>query len=578
MAYQRVRPSNFKPARQRPEWFRPTRRLQPPSTVVSVTASVLSQQQLGGLAAAQLLLQDGVQPTATVGNGIVRNIPLTGGMVSSSNLGGTFLVDQSVRGGVVSGGILGGAFTLDVSPNNVTIPEARRDNLTHRPFMPLVVYGIDIEGVTDLMDNPLQSSSTFHIPLQSGDNFPVSGGFQIPIGGSFLLSANYLGISTGEFEKEGAQASYIGTLIQTSAGTKFFTFRKPRENEVVWYVKLTDETLDLTDSDGNTGTYPKTTDKGLFRFRNGVWESYRGIPERWYKQQDAVDLTDPDSAVEYFSRLISASYYQVGEDTEVIRRLLDSDNVPDRFIFDLGRVFDIGLRETDSEVVNRRRLRGVVDTNKRKGLPELVRDRLRQIGFVGYANVVWVNPIEGVSEDSEASISSHSISQTSISGGTQPSKPFSVWHKLEDAPFFIRQDARNRGVEDQIEEGSGQKGQDVLDKPPDWHPFTEEADFDSFPYVASSRLSLHLNFVNGKPLKVGVSPFPDVDDARQFKEDVARELAKDILPSHVDIRFWKTDIPQSDTPKTASDDVFIEFTGAVVGGVYSGSLLGGTIE
>lgn len=547
MGFQRVRPPSMRPVNLRPLNLRPTRLLTGPNTVVSVNAGVVSVSRLGGFAAAQLLFQAGISVGTTLGGGVVSSRFIRGGITSDPNLGGLFGISGVIRQGIRSNANLGGFFpTFTPSSTN---PEGRRTQIGHRPYMPLLVYGIGITDVSDLMNNPLQQSSEFHIPLESGDTFPVAGGFQIPNNGSFLLSEEYAPHG-GPFEQAGAQSSYVGTLFVSDTGQRKFIFRPPREDEVVWYIELRDETIDLPATDGSgTETYPLTIDHGLFRFRNGAWEPYRSVPERWYKGQDAIDLLDPDGAVEYYTRLMGASHFEQVEDAIDIRKLIDPDDVPDRFIFDLASVFDLALREQDGEAVNRRRLRGIIRTNRRKGLSGLIEDRLRQFGFIGYANVVWVNPTDSDN-----------------------------WEKFQNAPQRIQNDIQSRGLKSDIEAGSGQKGQDVLDKPFTFHPFSEEEQFDSFPYVASSRLSIHLRYPNGEPvLESQINP-------SELKERIARELIQDILPAPIDIRFWISDVASERKAAGVSDDIDVEFPVAttngaagIQGSIYVGTILGGSI-
>jgi len=396
-------------------------------------------------------------------------------------------------------------------------PEGRYATLGYRPGMPLIVYAIGVLSTQDI------ATGTFTIPIPAGAASPPDDGIQIPTGGSFLVDEAFIdAVSTG---LPSARSGYIGTKSITSTGAVSFTFRPPDVGEVVWYVSLTFsgatgfQAVDIVEGDGTVKTYPIPIDHGLYRWDGHAWRPYRSVPERTLDAQRVFEHLDPDGIYSYFARVVGAGYPMVSADSFGTLDLFDSRTSPERFLVEIARQYGMSFREDDTTEVKRRRLSSIVATARAHGLPSLVESRLADLGFSGFVNEVWVNT-------------------------AAPDN----WTDLTSAPAAIRADARARGIDDRIMAESGQKGQDILDKPVQWPmPPALFADHpaDGGPlYVLSSRVSVHVNHLDG-------SPIPDTPGLDAIKEDVARELMLDVLPMHVDIRYFVTGYPSDDTGETA---------------------------
>jgi hypothetical protein len=90
--------------------------------------------------------------------------------------------------------------------------EANYEATGVRTSLPLLVYALDVLVATD-------TSS-------------------VPVGGSFIMSASYVGSSGDHMYDSGAGPNTIGTVIQPPVGPSFFVFRPPVNEEVVWIVPL----------------------------------------------------------------------------------------------------------------------------------------------------------------------------------------------------------------------------------------------------------------------------------------------------------------------------------------------------
>ena len=328
----------------------------------------------------------------------------------------------------------------------------------------------------------------------------------VPLDGHFLVSVNFIPVGGDPFTDNGATPGAIGTRAIVSTGGEVLTFRPPLPNEIVWNIEI-----DANDV---------RTEKGFLRFSEdspATWKPYQTMPERWLNGQRVFDALDPDKVYDFYAKLVGATFSEWTLDNISLLDLIDPKTCPEDFLDLLAKQFDLTLVFADAVAVKRQRIKNAIATFKLKGLPSAVELKLRTLNFKGFANEIWVNPTD-----------------------------VDNWEAVADAPAAIQADIAARGLTDLIDPDSGTKGQDFFELP---HGYRNDEPMVHFP---SSRVTLHINNADGSPIDITL-PAEDLD---ALKRDVSNELLGDVLPAHVDIRFFATDIEVGD----AQDSVEIEDT------------------
>lgn len=233
-------------------------------------------------------------------------------------------------------------------------------------------------------------------------------------------------------------------------------------------------------------------DEQLYRFRpsndggQATWRLYVSLPERTLEGQYILSVFDPDGIYKYYARLWGSMYARWSYDNHVLLDQTDPARVSRHYIGALASQFGLVLPADDALAVKRAKTQSAVAAFKLKGTPQAVVLRLRALGFKGYANEVWVAP-EAVGNFQSAVLNI---------AGLPSSSPTGAGNTHREYPHGYRRD--------------------------------EPADG----YVPSSRVAVHINDNAGNPVAI----------TSAIKQQVAAELRRDVLPVHVDIRYFVTDV------------------------------------
>ena len=418
--------------------------------------------------------------------------------------------------------------------------EGRARELGYRPSTPLLVYSLDAEAPADTI------------------------AAVVPVDGYFLVSPTFDFLLGGTFAEAGARQDYIGQRKVPDTGPDFFIFRAPEAWEPVWYVD-------------NTGDEPFARD--FYRYEHDTWLRYRTKPQRSLDATRAFDILDPDGVYDYYARVVAACLVQWAYDNEYLLRFSDPNLCPLEFLPLLAANYGMTFTEEDTEQARRQKLKSAVPSYKLKGLGLAVAIRLNALGYSGYSHEIRVKPeavwgpgavndagatdttfITDLAEATDDFFNGQNIQfETgaltgemrkikSYSGATKTIEvvdPFSAapantdeftihgaWDDIANAPAYIQADAFARGNLFSIDPDSGEKGEAFYEIP---HGYTLAAPETFFP---SSRLVIHVNNPDGSALDEVAMTQAQIDE---MKERIARELIVDILPAHVDIRYFATD-------------------------------------
>lgn len=243
--------------------------------------------------------------------------------------------------------------------------------------------------------------------------------------------------------------------------------------------------------------------EATYRFRSDrdtgaeVWQRYRTMPERAGQGMRIFDLFDPDGIYPYFLKALGAIQAQMSYDNRVLLQQGDPDLVSQFYLPELAANYGLALNFDDTLPVRRAKTKNAVAVAKTKGMAEGVRLRLRSLGYTGHAAEIWVAPDNGGNFQSAAT----NANATPTSGPT----------------------------------GAGTATRE--------YPHGYRADDPSDGYFLSSRVAIHVNDGSGNPIAL----------TQDEKSRIARELGVDVLPAHVDIRWFATDVPAAVDGITVSD-------------------------
>lgn len=482
----------------------------------TVTAGVVQVQTLGGRLRWDAVESYGVTQVQTLGYtafGVAE--VFAAGITQTHTLGGTFVAGKSVIPSIYLKHRVVGRFAVD--PRFVSTPEGRYRKDGRRPALPLIVYAINIRSEFDATTPQAE----------------------IPNNGHFLVSPEFNRWHDPSFFAAGAAKNYIGTYVVPETNPPYYSFREPFEGEVVWYVNVTLDAKNLINAGTALYTEGQVTDRRLMRYANGAWSPYRSQAERSIEGDIANDVLDPDQINTYYARLVGAVQGQLAIDSQQVRSMLDTRSVPGRFLEYLADNLGFRFRDTSDPATQRRRLQAAVLNYKQKGMEALIQITLRELGYQGYSLEIWVDP---VATDN--------------------------WRDVADAPAAVQGDIADRGLTSLINPDNGEKGQDLIVKPHGWTSLDPE----DVGYYPSSRLAIVLRRRNGDPLPVNQSP----EALAAIASQISRELREDVLPAHVDVRFFVRDDDVS-TPETAEvSDAFVTFETEILdGGITQVQSLGG---
>ncbi len=404
------------------------------------------------------------------------------------------LSPSMLQGDILSQVGVVGTFRIDRNPTSDA--EGLRAELGFRPITPLVVNSITVETTTDVSDA------------------------MVPYGGCFLMDPDYVPAPGDGLYDYGALPGSIGMIVGSTPLVTHFTFRKPDDNEVVWFI----------DQEGTKGLYNLSldelyaltldelyallledvislqTDYGFYKWDGTLWQSYKSIPERAFEGMRLFEATDPDDVYLYYARLMGAVLHGLTRDATSFYDLRDPDRCPEDLLIALIAQTGMYYPADEGEAMRRRRVRTAVTRSRNAGLVSAVSVQLAILGYSGYTTEVWVDPTD-----------------------------VNNWTAIGDAPAATKADALARGVYNDIDPDSGEKGADWYEAP---HGYWNAAPIG---YYLSSRVVVHVNKADGGALDAEL-----VDDlAAALRQLVARNLALDCLPAHVSIRMFATDVPVS---------------------------------
>lgn len=482
---------------------------------------------------------------AVLGGAITPGVTLTAGGGAAAAISGTAGVSASLLGSLV------------VERTPAEGAEAQFDAIGVRPSLPVIVYVLAANGMSD-----------------------VNAG-QVPAGQSFLVSAGYVGEGGDPFFEAGAAPNYVGTWTVPTYGPPYPSFRAPTFDEVVWFQPSSTLYRYFTDPRTNTVM---------------GWQLYRSMPERALTGQIVFNVFDPDGIYLYYARLVGAQMAQLQYDNWTLLSLYDPAAVSHWFLPLLAANWGLELAATDSEQVQRSKTSGAVSLFKLKGLPESVQLRLRALGYTGYANEVWVNPTNASNFQSAVTNPDGSASSGPTGAGTDYREyphGYRTNDPVSDAPITaesqgltiasatqtgrVQLPAIQAGTLDLTITLPSSGGTFVLDDNGSG-AFTAGANTTSLVlstssinyttgawsvsftgaapaggtilanyskviggdgYYPSSRVAIHLNDGSGNPLALSAADMAVVSTS----------LMADILPAHVDVRYFATDIPVTASPE-----------------------------
>lgn len=327
----------------------------------------------------------------------------------------------------------------------------------------------------------------------------------VPLNAHFLVGADFVNSGPGDpFGDHGAKAGSLGSRRQVNP--IIYTFREGFPYEVVWFIEIDDQ--------------ERRADRGLYRFEpdpDGLfrWVPYRAKAQRALDGTQVFEILDPDRIYDYYAKLIGALHFEWMRDARAVLDFVDPNRCPERLLNFLGESLGLAFTASDPEPIKRQRIATAIPVFKKKGLEDSYLLALRSLNLQADVREVFVNP-------------------THVDN----------WEALVDAPAAIQADAAARGVADRIRTTSGQKGQDFL-MPPHGY-FGEETDPIFGTYYPSSRIAIFINDAAGNPLSSGISD----EDLTALRNLIVQELRNDIMPLHVDIRFFGTRVPMEDAQDT----------------------------
>lgn len=320
---------------------------------------------------------------------------------------------------------------------------------------------------------------------------------QVPVGKSFIVSASFVATSGDPFYDAGAGPDYIGMRIQPETGEPYNVFRAPVPYEVVWFVPQ--------DPGGELHRYELNRDTGQY-----AWKKFNSIPERAWSGQYIGTIFDPDKVYDYYARLWGAMMWRLSYDTDVLADQLDPTTVSSFYIATLAAQWGLTLDSSQTLAKNRALTAQAVPSFKFKGLDEGVRLKLQSLGLRGFSREIWVNP-------------------------TNPA----------NAGYFSLV-PMNR--DDKPSASALGAGVDYFERPHGYYQSSQD------PYWLSSRIAVYVNNSDG-------TPFNWANAGASFKTAVYNALRLDILPVHVDIRYFGTDVsllgPDSGEGITVSDSLTV---------------------
>jgi hypothetical protein len=174
----------------------------------------------------------------------------------------------------------------------------------------------------------------------------------------------------------GGRANYIGELVTATAGGityKQLQFRAPVKHETV---------------------FDRVSNAPLrWNTKLGVWETYRTLPQRSLDYQQVFSIFDPDGIYDYYAMICGLLYTKSMQDTKGVGKFLSAADVDPPFLAHLAYTF-CGGTEGLSEGQLRTSLRRMLRTHRRKGLGQSITDALLDIGYIGFANAIWVDPTD----------------------------------------------------------------------------------------------------------------------------------------------------------------------------------------
>jgi hypothetical protein len=235
-----------------------------------------------------------------------------------------------------------------------------------------------------------------------------------------------------------------------------------------------------------------------------VWQEYLSYPERALAGQYVFNIFDPDKIYPYWARILGACMSEWNYDTRVLLTFYDPEQVSPFFLSALAANYGLELDAADPLNVQRAKTKNAVPTFKLKGLDISVRNRIRALGYTGYATEIWVNPTLGSNYQS-AVLNAFGTPSSSATGANDPSTCIERPHGYET--------------------GDG----------------TEDG------FYLSSRLAIHLNDGSGNPLDLTLA----------IKTAVANDLLNDVLPAHVSIRWFDTDFTCATEGVVVTDNLTI---------------------
>jgi len=319
-------------------------------------------------------------------------------------------------------------------------------------------------------------------------------------GDSFLVSAAYVGSPGDPFFDAGAKAGSLGIIAENASSVQYYIFREPIEKEVVWYVQR-----------------GSLVEIGLYRWESEAWLKYSSLPQRAFAALRIFEQLDPDNVYDYYAKIMGSAYWEWSYDSEYLLNFIDPQKCPAEFLPELARQFGLAVEHGESEAVRRQRIELAIPEYKLKGLALSVFLRLRALGYIGYSHEIYVDPEDAAN-----------------------------WYAEADAPTYIKNDIAARGLTGQIPTDTGQKGQEFIEVPHGY--LTDEPST----YWPSSRVSIHINKSDGTPM-LGLLEA----DIEALKEEVSKQLTREVLPIHLDIRYFVTDahVEDSDDTVTVADEL-----------------------
>jgi hypothetical protein len=212
----------------------------------------------------------------------------------------------------------------------------------------------------------------------------------------------------------GGRPGWIGELVSDSfsgGSVQELRFRQPQDAEVVF------------DRESNSVL--------KWSVYAASWEPYRTLPQRALDYQQVFQLFDPDGIYDYYAEVLGLAYTKMMADTKGLWSLFNPDTADPEFLPHLAYTYG-GISSGLTEGQLRTSIKRMLRTHRRKGLDLAIRDALLDIGYRGFANVVWVNP------QNEQSYVEHPIGHydNNVSGPFYPSSFIAVYLNELDGSYI----------------------------------------------------------------------------------------------------------------------------------------------